>query len=470
MKMKSTLQCRTLPRALFALVLAVSRVTAAPYDFLDNYRNKAPTAEQGPPASYHATRDRNWLPYEVCGVVGGYVFTVLIWAVLLLTVGRRMRRKALDPPKVLDVELEHKPVMDKTPVSPATSWLRKFRKNDGGTGSSPQSPVVQSPTSFDQKVIDADRERAQEEMERLYAAVMDHDRKKHSPNVSVHETDMPERRRPSAINVTRYSQDENNDKSPISPVQPLHHTAPQTAPLAQSRLRDLPPPPSSPRSILSKRTQPPQPLKSTRFNLKNLRLSGSSEKYPGAASDDEARTPLSPRFHPSRPSPATQTNSPVSPYIAEGEEGEEEENMDKVRPLPRPAPQRQRQPPTITLSTSTSTTPPSTSPSKTTLNNPLPLRSYHSASPSSPYDPPTIQTTVLNRRIDPLSHSLTTPKTGIPYTPYSPYMPFTPVTPVTPRLVTKRERKEREKVGRRRGGGARDEEVKSEREIFGGAY
>ena len=44
-----------------------------------------------------------------------------------------------------------------------------------------------------------------------------------------------------------------------------------------------------------------------------------------------------------------------------------------------------------------------------------------------------------------------TPQTGVPQTPYSPYMPFTPLTPMTPsRLVTKQERKRREKEEGRR--------------------
>jgi hypothetical protein len=127
---------RALPPALVQLLLTVA-VSAAPptsYNFLDNYRDPAPAAEDGPPASYNAVRDKNVLPYEICGVVGGYVLTVLIWGVLLLTVGRRMRRKALDPPKQLELELQDKPTrpMIRTPglASPplsARSWLRKFR-------------------------------------------------------------------------------------------------------------------------------------------------------------------------------------------------------------------------------------------------------------------------------------------------------------------------------------------------------
>ncbi|CAG5140085.1 uncharacterized protein ALTATR162_LOCUS634 [Alternaria atra] len=302
---------RALPPALISLLLVASGVSAAPYDFLDNYRDPTPAADEGPPASYHAVRDKNVLPYEICGVVGGYVFTVLIWGVLLLTVGRRMRRKALDPPKQLELELQDKPTRPtiKTPglASPPLSarlW-RKFKKNDSAV----QSPVVQSPSSFDQKVLDAHRNQAQADMERLYAAVMDFDAQKHSSKVSIEETEpvprSTERRRPSAISIAR---PQYTDDSPISPVKaiypPGYSDRPPTAPYqdhpTREHLRAEPHPPPSPRSILSKRSQNSNHTttsgKNARFNLKNLRISGPITKYPGADSDDEARTPLSPAY------------------------------------------------------------------------------------------------------------------------------------------------------------------------------
>lgn len=466
---------RALPPALFSLLLAVARVHAAPYDFLDNYRDPAPSPQEGPPASLHAVRDRTVLPYEICGVVGGYVFTVLIWGVLLLTVGRKMRRKALDPPKQLELELQDKPVrpsirtggLASPPLSArsATSWLKKFKKNDSGVGSSPQSPEIQSPTSFDQRVIDAQRDQAQVDMERLYAAVMDHDAKKHYSQVSIEEPPAPvgrERRRPSAISVAQ-SQDDSTPVSPIKAIYPpdFRNSGPTTAPLPRNHLRDTQPPPS-PRSILSKRSQMSTATtgsKSTRFNLKNLRISGPVQKYPGADSDDEARTPLSPRFYapgapPSPPtqanSPITQTNSPTTPY-------DPTEELDQVQPLPRPAPQRQHQPqpppPGISVTRS---------PGPQTANS-LPLRSF-----AQPLASPGIQTTVLDRRLDKLT--LGTPKTGVPFTPYSPYMPFTPITPVTPHLVGKKERKMMHKIESRRRAAVKEDLVQSPKEIFGDAY
>ncbi|KAH9864114.1 hypothetical protein J1614_010047 [Plenodomus biglobosus] len=461
---------RALPPALFSLLLVVSRVSAVPYAQQDNYRDPASSAEDGPQASYLATRDRNILPYQICGVVGGYLFTVLIWGVLLLTVGRKMRRKALDPPKQLELELQDKPLRMNGLASPplsarsATSWLKKFKRNDSGVGSTPQSPIVSSPTSFDQKVIDAQRDQAQADMERLYAAVMDHDAKKHYSQSSTEEPEMStvrgsqgrERKRPSAISIAR-----SQDDTPASPVKaiypPDYKSGPSTAPLPRDRIRggDQHPPPS-PRSILSKRSQQSATnstngSKNTRFNLKNLRISGPIQKYPGEASDDEARTPLSPRFYRpgAPPSPPTQANSPTSPY-------DPTEELDQVQPLPRPAPQRLDPSiqPGITITKSPSPTP----------NQSLPLRSF-----ATPLTSPGIQTTVLDRRVDQLT--LGTPKTGVPFTPYSPYMPFTPITPVTPsHLVSKRDRKAVAKMDSRRRAAMKEDMVQSPKEIFGDAY
>jgi len=441
------------------LILVVSEAAAFPYDFRENYKGVASINEAQDPAR---------LPYDVAGVVGGYVLTVIIWGVLLLTFGRRMRRKALEPPKALELELQ-KPIRPSAKTAPlgspplsarsATSWLKKFKKNDSAVAS-PQSPVLGSPTSFDQKVIADHNARAQEDMERLYAAVMDHDAKKNYSNVSVNEIPSSssterDRRRPSAISTTR---SQNNDDSPISPVKaiypPGYHNGPVTAPMQHDRLRDQQPP-ASPRSIVSKRSQnslATSNSKSTRFNLKNLRISGPVQRYPGVDSDDEAHTPLSPRFYQpgAPPSPPTQQNSPTTPY-------DRDEELDRVQPLPRPAPQR--------LGSQGSATAPGISLPKSAASstNNLPLRNF-----AEPLRSPGIQTTVLDRRNDKLS--LTTPKTGVPFTPYSPYMPFTPITPVTPHLVSKRDRKAAQKVEGRRLRALKEDMVQSPKEIFGDAY
>jgi hypothetical protein len=453
-----------LPTALLTLLVSQTAY-ARPYDFLDNYRDPPLSPEKGPPASFHASRDKSLLPAQICGIVGGYVVTVLIWGVLLLTVGRRMRRKTENSPRTLELELVTKrPTLPTSPTSgrSATSWTKKiFRKERGSDspGISPTSPVVHSPGSFDQKVLDSNRERAQVEMERLYAAVMDHDRKKSYSQVSTTSENEPYSRRPSAINTSHMSS-QSNPNSPVKAIYPPGYpqNGPPTAPLPRdsSRLHNEAPP-ASPRSILSKKshTSVGSSSSKTRFNLKNLRISGPVQKYPHDR-DDEARTPLSPRFYNpgAPPSPPTQQNSPITP----GDMEEAYEQLDRPQPLPRPAPQR-----TISMSSSQAGTPTTTQPrSAASSNTNLPLRGY-----AEPLKSPDLRTTVLDRRQDKLS--LTTPKTGVPYTPYTPYMPFTPVTPVTPHLITKKERKMVAKMGGRKVV-QRDDMVQSPKEIFGDAW
>ncbi|KAF2657947.1 hypothetical protein K491DRAFT_563884, partial [Lophiostoma macrostomum CBS 122681] len=433
------------------LLLIVTCIDAAPYGPAHKYQERA--------ESDHAPRNTPTpVPTQIVGLVGGYVLAVLIWGVLLLTVGRTMRRKTENSPRALELELVTARPPIKTPASPqsarsATSWFKKgFKRsntNDSAIGS-PQSPVLNSPSSFDQKVIEADRARAQEEMERLYAAVMEHDKKKESAYVTTDE-DGDERidRRPARIDTSRGHS--SNPSSPVKAIYPPgYHNGPPTAPLPTERVRDSS---ASLRSVLSKKshTSETSSKSRTRFNMKNLRISGPIQKYPGEIGNDQERTPLSPRFYNpgAPPSPPTSQNTPTT-------HDEAYEDLDAVQPLPRPAPQRSGS------STHTPTTA-SAPRSATQSANALPLRGY-----AEPLKSPDLRTTVLDRRMDKLS--MTTPRTGVPYTPYSPYMPFTPVTPVTPHLITKKERKNIKKMEKRIAAGGDAGLVQSPKEIFGDAY
>ncbi|KAF2271609.1 uncharacterized protein EI97DRAFT_462659 [Westerdykella ornata] len=456
----------------FSLLLVVTCIDAAPYDFnfLDNYRRPAPSPEDGPPASANASRNKALLPAQICAIVGAYVLTVLIWGVLLLTVGKNMRRKAVTAPKALELELVTARPSGRTPASPAsarsaTSWFKRgFRPKsniDSAIGST-ESPVVQSPASFDQKVIEADRDRAQAEMERLYAAVMEHDRKKSYSQISNDETELKERR-PPRIDTSRASVSYSNPASPVRAIYPPgYHSGAPTAPLPRDRERLRDQPPASPRSILSKKSTTSNASTSTnkaRFNLKNLRISSpmhnnTHTKYPDQGSDDEARTPLSPRFHYPGARTPSQQNSPTTPGDLDAYE-----QLDEVQPLPNPAPQRLNSYSSDAPSSNNKS--PSRSATAGTTSNALPLRGY-----TEPLKSPDLRTTVLDRRMDNLS--LASPKTGVPFTPYSPYMPFTPITPVTPHLVTRKERKSRQ--GRRMVGREKEELVQSPKEIFGDAW
>ncbi|KAF2493323.1 hypothetical protein BU16DRAFT_465355 [Lophium mytilinum] len=453
------------------------------------YNAPAPSPEDGPPLSAHASRNRKLLPAQICGIVGAYVVTVLIWGVLLLTVGRKMRRNAETSPKSLDIELvKARPYANATPLSPlssksATSWFKRgFKKSTTSVNSVASSPIspdeAKSPTSFDQAIIDSAKAQRQSEMERLYAAVMDHDAKKntYSANQQEQAQSPPRgaRKLPPMINTSGEGRlvmpNYSNPTSPTSPRSPVKaiyppnfHQPPATAPLPRAPSSPSKTLPASPRSVLSKKDRTPSMSSASsksRLGLKNLRISGPIQKYPGENMYDEARTPLSPRFYnpPAPPSPPDM--SPITPASPEADYTYE--GLDKVQPLPRPAPQRTgssySNPPAVGSA-------PTSSPGKSATGGggALPFRAYGDGAAALP----STKTTYVDRRRDQLS--LQTPRTGVPATPYSPYMPFTPITPITPHLVGKRERKAIKKVEGKKVATENDI-VQSPKEIFGDAW
>ena len=133
----------------------------------------APSPEDGPPFSAHATRDRALLPYQIAGIVGSYVATVFILGTLLLTVGRKLRRRAQDmAARPTEMVKPMGRAFDPSPISPLSSsgrsWYspRKLRSKKSANGSvrsgrsgfsNTRSPGMNSVASFDANVIEADR-------------------------------------------------------------------------------------------------------------------------------------------------------------------------------------------------------------------------------------------------------------------------------------------------------------------------
>lgn len=129
----------------------------------------------------HNPVDRSLLAAQIGAIVGGYVFFVSVLLALLLSAGRRLRRRRINS-------------------SDYTSDLRmmKLSKAAGGLDSTVSSPDRHrsliwswssfkgsksrisnvSEVTFDDSVVAADRQRAQEQMADLYAAVMEHDTKR----------------------------------------------------------------------------------------------------------------------------------------------------------------------------------------------------------------------------------------------------------------------------------------------------
>lgn len=392
--------------------------------------------------------ESNQLPVQVAGIVASYIIFDALVVFLLLFVGRRLRRAVQTSNCSLDVVMLQ-PIdkfgdsTDPSPISGVTgdtsfpspdkprgwnmSWSSVSKGHKGHHTSMSSSSVA----TVDESVVSADRRRAQEEMEILYAAVMEHDAKKASAKSSP------------VI----------DEKEPLSPVEPPLQS-PQPFPPPQYQYQA----PLSPRqgSTATNKSRTSQRLSKISnlsiFNPSRLSSSNSNKLKsprsvrelpisPPIQSPEAVRTatlqdsqPLSPRIYNPGPPPTAPLANSNNPYASRGF---------ALQPISPPSTRAHGPAPLTINSNSTSA---------------LPFRQQF----SPPQSAPPTKTTILERP----AYVPGGPRTGMP-TPYSPYMPFTPVTPLTPsRLVTKREKRRHEKTN-----GLRvlheDDMVKNDEEIWG---
>ncbi|KAJ5183348.1 hypothetical protein N7492_000964 [Penicillium capsulatum] len=365
--------------------------------------------------------DKPLLAIQIGSIVGSYVIFVAVLLALLLLVGRKLRRTVQSSNYSLQMEML-KPVkpavsMDPSPISPISHNLPSPSKSSGftaswgslGRGTRPSHASFNgSMVTVDESVVASDRQRAQDEMEMLYAAVMEHDAKKASGvNVSARDSD---------------SQTQSPDSQLTNPFTDR----------AVSQISEAPPPvpPKSPRpSRLSKlfssntRSSPDAgKLRSPRLNIRKQQISSplaspdatSSQAYP------PEQPPLSPRFYTPGPPPSAPRAGPAAPATPVGLPGPASPKIGKIG-----SPSGRARPP-APLSLATASKPASSLP----FRDAYPLQSA-----------PATKTTILERP----TKNRNGPITGMP-TPYSAYMPFTPVTPFTPgRTVKKHERRRQER-------------------------
>ena len=496
----------------------------------------APPPGQGAPIQASALRNLAWLPAQIGGIVAAYVLSVLIIGSALLFVGRRLRRAAQESPKTLAMEMM-KPVkreqrnipkaFDPSPISPTVSqnmygpspssgldmkkgWPspikgRSRRGSDGWgsikKGHTKSQPSVQSSVvTFDESVIESDMERNEREMERLYAAVMDHEEKKTESQTNVSLTQQPQSPRgPPELQHLRNAQPPSTQpprsdivspgrtltKSPRASNKPtplsLHSRNSSRSSLGsfskKRGLRSLPisPPmgspglvpdnaydesePLSPRVYVDPGPPPPTPPQPKPFNDRSDRLSPLDARFPENRFLEPSRTP--------------RTSIPASPSVDTIPE-QYQPDVPQPRAFDRPtlssrdSNRSKRTPAPLTLRTQAAS---NSSQQQIPLQSaPLPLRNPQ-AYPTNYNAEPAIKATVLERPSKAQAmFSARTPRTGVPMTPYSPYMPFTPLTPMTPsRLVTREERKRREKEEGRRVVTIEDAVVE-EADTWGDAY
>ncbi|KAF2136211.1 uncharacterized protein K452DRAFT_362686 [Aplosporella prunicola CBS 121167] len=369
-----------LPRGVVAaavaavLLQAAQPVSAGLFD-VDFDLNPAPGAE-------NALRDRSRLPAQICAIIAAYIGCVVIVGVALLTYGRKMRRSINE--KIDMVKVNEANGFEMTPVSPSMSmrrwWPRSpsklshaFQRSRSSLNqisslpTSPISPGEESMASFDKTFLRDQQEARQREMDRLYAAVMEHDERKNSVRVShaeEHDLEQPREdvmlpapptylspqqkmdRRPPPLNTNAAAAlqsrpvHHHQPPPPPSPLSPVRAIYPPESPMAAARRAPYnapshyysnsynsatsntapapaaPPPPASPRSFMSRARTPSTSSTGTkskskkRRSIRNLRISSPMARFSGHGGDNghddddlEARTPLSPRFYNPGPPP-----------------------------------------------------------------------------------------------------------------------------------------------------------------------
>ena len=377
------------------------------------WNSPAPSPQDGPPFSAHASRNRELLPYQIVGIVGSYVGSILILGILLLTVGRRLRRRAQEmAARPTEMVKPTSRAFDPSPISPMSnrSWYspRRLKSKKSTTSSirsgvsNQLSPGMDSVVSFDDGIVEADRQKRQDEMERLYAAVMAQDERKSqqaeamsgsiAPGTAPPEysrqrppkliTDAPSLRHLQAPYHGQLSpRSPTTPKSPVRAIYPPGSSIPPMPMSPTSPIRvEYPITPMTPTFMAQAQSGELRPNregrassfgssrtvgstggsnatstggKKLRKSLRHLKISAPLQRDDNS---DGARTPLSPRFYtdpgipPEPPTAGTirtfdSQYPPTTPGTAKswryGEERDtDDEQMDEVRDLPQAHPNR----------------------------------------------------------------------------------------------------------------------------------
>ncbi|KAI5861360.1 hypothetical protein GGS23DRAFT_147891 [Durotheca rogersii] len=464
-------------------------------DLQSNYFDPPPTPEDGPSLSFGALRNPAFLPAQVGGIVGSYALALVAVAILLLSLAKKRREHieagdddpkgelaykfALPPPVQSGIQYGPNPPQSPTknfsyptlqspPLSPASSNLY-FNPSIHSTSTLGINPLV------DPRVVAADREMAQQQLEEMYRLVMEQEAAKEA-GVTLEIPPAP---------ITQHRQSHQSQQSQKPGILKKGKTKPANLDLVQPGQEKSQSRASSLLSVLK------SPLKknSKVISISSPIMTPMSGTFP--RQEEEEMNVISPRqYTPASPPPvpvdqvpyrARRQHGSVAPITPPDLSPETTQSIDErighlrnnsqhteldpvsavsersTAPLmglpssPKPGVNRfpslpSSPKPGSTFATATPTSPGPgqqsfsrpNAPSAVRTGGTLPLRAYEPAL-SSPSAQTTKQTTF--ERAMPLSPSgLRTPWTGAPV-PYTPYQPFSPVVPITPSLVTKSDRK-----------------------------
>ncbi|KAI1434785.1 hypothetical protein GGR50DRAFT_384403 [Xylaria sp. CBS 124048] len=467
-----------------------------------NYFDPTPSPEDGPPLSAGALRNPAFLPAQIGAIVGSYALSLVAVAAILLCLAKIRRDHLLAGEEGLDSYEDYGfkfslpagldpsgnslgypyPYPSETPKSAIHTFSYPT-----STPGDPNQPYTLS-GSFstyststlginplvDQRVVAADREMAQQQLEQMYKYVLEHEAAKEagtpieapptpllkqppsatSPKPSILKkgktkpssldlsSSEPERqsRGSSFLSALRSPRKKKTAKgtnisSPImtpmsgtfphqeaeemSVISPRHYAPPPPMPTHQpahwqsSRNQGSVAtitPPDMPPDMSPESTQTIDERLGAQFGHLRVDSRGPTEVDPVSATSERSTTPLIGLPSSPRPTSTRFATLPGSPRPS---------NISPTSPR------------------STTSFSRSNAPSAVRTGGALPLRAYE-----APLSSPSVQTTkqtTFERKM-PMSPGMNTPWTGAPV-PYSPYQPFSPVVPVTPSLVTKADRK-----------------------------
>lgn len=509
------------------LLLSAAGHTSASIWSINIDESPAPSPEDGPPFSAHATRNRDLLPYQIIGILAAYLGFMLILGTMLLTVGRRLRKQALSaaerPTKMVQ------PLMmllsGQSPAHTRGGPFSRLRRQPSQASSmrSKVSGVVSpldSTLNFDLDVIEEDKKRNQEALANVYDVIYETEDQK-TQQISIQTAEQqrvpaiaipqPPRRAPTHLRVDADTI-HRTDLQPRSPHTPISPSVRAIYPPLPG-LSNYEPPESPVRtrkggSMELRNSQqgdysssPPRHLrgKLARDRLKKgLRISAPLRDD----NSDGARTPLSPRVYvdpgipPEPPSAQTidsqwQDRSPATMRSwRQGDDYESYDWVERPREMPLEHPQRAFKVDGLPLSPNRSIRPLASPQSKRAANGSgaLPLRQFtdqQRATPTSPANtrnaypvsPGLASPRIRHNEIDFDARDLRRglPSGKVPYTanatPYSAYFPGQKVEPMTPHLTTRAERLQKEKEEKAlRGAIAEEDLVKDEGELWKDAY
>jgi hypothetical protein len=494
--------------------LKVAKKSPPELTVYSNYFDPTPSPEDGPPLSAGALRNPAYLPAQIGGIVGAYAVSLVIVASVLLLLAKTRRDHLAAGEDDLEDEYHFEfafsqglnpgdkagfypyPEQPQTPKSPIKNFSYPTPTTPSADqGQSPYPSHNQGPNPYtlsgsystystsslgastlgvnylvDQRVVAADREMAQQQLEEMYKYVMEHEAAKEAgtpiegppaplaklaanappPKSGILKggknkpakldlsNDEPERqsrtssilsafksprkKAPKGIKISSPIMTpmsgtfprENGEEMNVIPPRHYAPASPPPVPVDQQpyvRAGRYPGPvsPITPPDMSPESTQSIDERIGAQFGHYRMDSQAPTEVDPVSATSERSTTPLV--GLPSSPKP-TSTRFPSLPSSPK---------PGATFPTsPRPGASFSRPNP----------------PSAVRTGGTLPLRAYEPAL-SSPSLQTTKQTTFERA---PLSPGMRTPWTGAPV-PYSPYQPFSPVVPVTPSLVTKADRK-----------------------------